>query len=46
VVILEAMKMQTPVVSEVSGTVSSLSIKVGNTLKLGDKILKINLQDK
>ncbi len=41
VAILEAMKMQTPVVSEVAGTVASISGKVGDSLQPGDKILKI-----
>ncbi len=42
VAILEAMKMQTPVVSEVDGTVSIISGKVGQALAPGDKIVKIN----
>jgi pyruvate carboxylase len=42
VAILEAMKMQTPVVSEVNGTVSAISGKVGQSLAPGDKILKID----
>lgn len=41
VAVLEAMKMQTPVVSEISGTVSTISAKVGQALKTGDKILLI-----
>ncbi len=41
VAILEAMKMQTPVVSEVNGTVSAISGKVGQSLEPGDKIVKI-----
>jgi len=41
-VVLEAMKMQTPVSSEVSGTVTSVSAKIGQALKLGDKILKVD----
>jgi len=42
VAILEAMKMQTPVVSEVEGTVSAISAKVGQAMQPGDKILKID----
>ncbi|GAB4332810.1 MAG: sodium-extruding oxaloacetate decarboxylase subunit alpha [Desulfobulbaceae bacterium] len=41
VAIVEAMKMQTPVVSEVDGTVVSISAKVGQAMQPGDKILKI-----
>ena len=42
VAILEAMKMQTPLVSEVNGTVSAISAKTGQALYPGDKILKID----
>jgi pyruvate carboxylase len=45
VAILEAMKMQTPVVTEVAGTVASISTKVGDSLQPGDKILKITPDD-
>ena len=41
VAVLEAMKMQTPVLSEVAGTVTGISGKVGQPLQPGDKILKI-----
>ena len=41
VAVLEAMKMQTPVVSEVDGTVTAISGKVGQALQPGDKIVKI-----
>ena len=40
--IMEAMKMQTPVVSEVSGTVASISAKIGQAMQPGDKILKVD----
>ena len=39
--VVEAMKMQTPVTSQVAGTVVEIHAKVGDTLKTGDKILKI-----
>jgi pyruvate carboxylase len=39
--VVEAMKMQTPVVSLVEGTVMEIHAKVGDALKVGDKILKI-----
>ncbi len=39
--VVEAMKMQTPVVSQVAGTVMEIHAKVGDALKAGDKILKI-----
>jgi len=41
VAILEAMKMQTPVTSEVAGIVKGISAKVGQAMQPGDKILKI-----
>jgi pyruvate carboxylase len=42
VAILEAMKMQTPVVSEVAGTVTAIHAKIGQSLQPGDKLLKID----
>ena len=39
--VVEAMKMQTPLVSQVSGTVVEIHAKLGQPLKLGDKILKV-----
>ncbi len=42
VAVMEAMKMQTPVVSEIAGTIASISGKVGDSLQPGDKILKID----
>ncbi|OQX12697.1 MAG: pyruvate carboxylase [Desulfobulbaceae bacterium A2] len=39
--VLEAMKMQTPLLAEVAGTVQSISAKVGQSLQPGDKLLKI-----
>ncbi len=45
VAILEAMKMQTPVVSEVSGLVTLISAKVGQALKPGDKIMRITISE-
>lgn len=40
-IILEAMKMQTPVVSMVNGKVEKISTELGKALKVGDKIMKI-----
>ncbi|MCI5167455.1 MAG: pyruvate carboxylase [Candidatus Electrothrix sp. GM3_4] len=45
VMVLEAMKMQTPVVSEVAGTVKTISVKVGDAIKVGDKLLKVEVND-
>jgi len=42
VAVLEAMKMQTPLASEVSGVVAAVSAKVGQSLQVGDRILKID----
>ncbi len=41
VAILEAMKMQTPVISEVTGKVVDIATEIGQALKPGDKILLI-----
>ncbi len=41
VAILEAMKMQTPVISEVTGTVLDIATEIGQAVKPGDKILLI-----
>ncbi len=47
VAILEAMKMQTPVISEVTGKVVDIATEIGQALKPGDKILLIEpLEDK
>jgi len=42
-VVMEAMKMQTPILSEVSGTVTGIAVKTGSSLHPGDRILKIDL---
>ncbi len=42
VAIIEAMKMQTPILSEMEGIVTGLYAKKGDTLKPGGKILKID----
>lgn len=39
--IMEAMKMQTPVNSEVDGTVEEIFAELGQSLKTGDKLLQI-----
>lgn len=43
--IIEAMKMQTPVLSEMEGIVTSIYAKKGDTLIPGGKILKIDIND-
>lgn len=45
VVVLEAMKMQTPVVCEVGGTISAVNAKIGDSLQPGDKLLKIDIEE-
>jgi pyruvate carboxylase len=42
IAVLEAMKMQTPVISEISGTITTISVKTGQAVKPGDKILQID----
>ncbi len=41
--IMEAMKMQTPVNSEVDGTVDEIFAELGQSLKAGDKLLQIEI---
>ncbi len=41
--IMEAMKMQTPVNSEVDGTVDEIFTELGQSLKTGDKLLQIEI---
>lgn len=40
-VVLEAMKMQTPVLAAVGGVIGRIFVKIGSALKPGEKILKI-----
>ncbi|MGW4244161.1 biotin/lipoyl-binding carrier protein [Nocardia sp. NPDC004722] len=42
VVMLESMKMEIPVMSEVGGTVSSINVEVGQVLQPGDLIAVIS----
>ncbi|MCB2182173.1 MAG: pyruvate carboxylase [Desulfobulbaceae bacterium] len=44
-VILEAMKMQTPVLAKTAGKVTAISAKMGIALKPGDKLVKIATGD-
>ncbi|MEN8257334.1 MAG: biotin/lipoyl-containing protein [Thermodesulfobacteriota bacterium] len=44
-VVVEAMKMQTPVVAKISGVVTTVSAKVGDAVKPGDKLVKLNNGD-
>ncbi|MFZ5759392.1 MAG: biotin/lipoyl-containing protein [Thermodesulfobacteriota bacterium] len=39
--VLEAMKMQTPVLAPVAGKVEKIEVKVGDPLKMGAKLIKI-----
>ena len=41
-VILESMKMEIPVLAEAAGTVSSVSVKVGDVIQAGDLIAVIS----
>jgi pyruvate carboxylase len=45
VAIMEAMKMQTPILSELEGIVTGIHAKKGDALKPGSKILKIDLNE-
>ncbi|MFH1112980.1 MAG: biotin/lipoyl-containing protein [Pseudomonadota bacterium] len=41
VIIIEAMKMELPVVSEVAGTVKEVKAKVGESYQVGDVLLVV-----
>ena len=45
VAVLEAMKMQTPVLTEVSGTVAQISARIGQSLQPGDRLVKIDPEE-
>ncbi len=45
VAVMEAMKMQTPITSEIDGIVTTVSAKVGDSLQPGDKILKVDVDE-
>lgn len=45
VAIMEAMKMQTPLISEFAGIVTGVFVKPGDSLKPGDRILKIDKEE-
>jgi len=41
-VVMEAMKMQTPILSEVTGIVTGIAVKTGSNVHTGDRLLKID----
>nr|MBF0223031.1 pyruvate carboxylase [Desulfobulbaceae bacterium] len=43
--VVEAMKMQTPVISGVAGTVETISAELGKAMKPGDKLIKVRLAE-
>jgi pyruvate carboxylase len=45
VAVIEAMKMQTPIVSEVAGVINAVLAKAGQMVQAGDRIIKIDLLD-
>lgn len=45
IAVMEAMKMQTPITSEIDGIVTAISAKVGDALQPGDKILKVDVDE-
>ncbi|HDD35342.1 MAG TPA: biotin/lipoyl-binding protein [Candidatus Desulfofervidus auxilii] len=46
VIVIEAMKMQTPLVSEVEGRVERIFVKEGDQVKTGDKLILIKQETK
>lgn len=44
-IVLEAMKMQTAITAELQGVVTGIAVKVGDVLKTGDKIVKIDVDE-
>ena len=45
VAVMEAMKMQTPILSEIDGIVTAIYAKQGDKLQPGEKILKIDIEE-
>jgi pyruvate carboxylase len=45
IAIMEAMKMQTPILSKIDGIVTWISAKPGDSLRPGDKIVKIDVSE-
>jgi len=45
IAMMEAMKMQTPVLTPVAGIVTTLSVKVGDPIKPGTKIAKVDMDE-
>ncbi len=45
VVILEAMKMQTPVICEIEGAVVEIFVELGKAVQPGDKLIKIGVDE-
>lgn len=45
VVVMEAMKMQTPIQSEIDGIVTNIYINTGDSLQVGDKIIHIEMDE-
>jgi pyruvate carboxylase len=44
-IILEAMKMQTPINAEVAGKVATIHVDVGTAAKMGDRLVKIAIEE-
>ena len=42
IAVMEAMKMQTPILSEIEGIVTGIYAKAGDSLQPGDRLIKIN----
>ncbi len=45
VAVMEAMKMQTPINTEIDGIVTVVSVKVGDALQPGDRIIKVDIDE-
>uniref|UniRef100_UPI0040578C79 biotin/lipoyl-containing protein n=1 Tax=Candidatus Electronema sp. TaxID=2698783 RepID=UPI0040578C79 len=43
--VLEAMKMQTPIVAEAAGVVAAVNVKVGQSVQPGDKLVKVDVKE-
>lgn len=43
--VMEAMKMQTPITSEVGGKIEEVYVKLGQTVQQGDKLVKVLLEE-
>jgi pyruvate carboxylase len=45
VAMMEAMKMQTPIITAIAGIITTISVKVGDAVKPGAKVVKVDIDE-